>query len=105
MLKFFKMLGKTLAVAFVVSLVYFTFFTKGNFGRHSVTINPNIYYAFQQIYHTCKSSDYSDRSRDCRIVVDIFNHCTRGQLRCSVPEYYQFLDNLGFDLPPFYMDE
>ena len=94
-----------MAVGFVVSLAYFAFFPKGNFNRNPVSINPNIYYAFQQIYHACRSVDISDRTRDCRVVVNIFNRCTKGELRCSVPEYYQFLDNLGFDLPPFYVDD
>ena len=105
MVKFLILIGKIMAVGFVVSFVYFSFFAKGNFNRSPAKINPNIYYAFQQIFHACQATDISDRTRDCRVVVDIFNRCKKGELRCSVAEYYQFLDNLGYKLPPFYMDE
>ena len=105
MSKYVYMMAKIMAVAFIVSLVYFSFFSRGYLNRNPSKINTNVYYAFQQIYHDCKTLDYSNRTRDCRVVMDIFNRCRKGELSCTVGEYYRFLDNLGYKLPPFYMDD
>ena len=105
MSKYVYMLAKILAVSFIVSLVYFTFFAKGYFNHNPSKINTNVYYAFQQIYFDCQSAEPWSRNRDCRVVVDIFNRCAKGELSCSAGEFYKFLDNLGYELPPFYMDD
>jgi hypothetical protein len=99
-----KTLARILAVVFIFVFIYSSIFKKDH-DRNPEQINPNIYYAFQQIHQGCRSIAVSRRARDCRVVVDIFERCKRGELLCTVSEYYQFLSDLGYELPPFYKDD
>lgn len=76
----------------------------GSFNKDPEKINPEIYVTFQDIYHSCNVADLSDLSKNCHLVVSVFDRCLSGDLRCPVTDYYKFMNNLGYKLPPLYLE-
>jgi hypothetical protein len=104
---FLKLLSfkKTFTLLLFGAFIYFTFFYQERFNKDPAHINPAIYLSFQDIYSTCNARQLADASKNCVVIVDIFDRCLSGSLDCPVSQYYQFVKNLGYDLPPFYTDD
>ena len=95
---------KTFTFLIFSAFVYFTFFYQEGYNKDPAKINPAIYLSFQDIYATCNAQTLMEASKNCVVIVDIFNRCLSGSLDCPVSDYYQLIKNLGYDLPPFYVD-
>jgi len=72
-------------------------------------VNELIYPAFRKIEDYCQGyvfEEYVSQSelKRCEAVIEKKRRCdaTDPTFTCSAEEYYDFLLNLGFDLPPFY---
>lgn len=104
---FFKILNfkKTITFLLFSTFVYFTFFYQERYDKNPANINPAIYMSFQDIYANCASQQVIDASKNCVVVVDIFHRCLSGELDCPVSDFYQFVKNLNYDLPPFYLED
>ncbi|NLC70560.1 MAG: hypothetical protein GX751_04280 [Desulfuromonadaceae bacterium] len=104
---FWKLLAFKNTLTFLIFgvFVYFTFFYHERYNKDPAKINPAIYMSFQDIYRNCNAQQLADASKNCIVVVDVFNRCLSGELDCPVSDYYHMVKNLGYDLPPFYVED
>lgn len=70
-------------------------------------INKSIYPTFRAIEVYCSEYVLQDRiSQDelkkCKSILDKEASCSEPNYECSAEEYYNYLKDAGFELPPFY---
>lgn len=63
-------------------------------------INPEIFVQFQNIEYYCVQQSIDDSlTKQCVQFLQLLDYCS--ETNCSAEYYYEQLDLLGFDLPPF----
>ena len=84
-----------------VTLLIFWFSGSDERGDQS-HVNEAVFTTFSKIEKDCNAEDFDNQSATCSKIYKHKSECKQVTRKCSSLTYYQFLKDIGYDLPPYY---
>jgi len=84
-----------------VALVFF--WLNGSADRtNQDNVNPEVFVAFNKIETDCNAENFDAQSKNCSKIYKFKKECKQVTRKCNSFTYFQFLEELKYELPPYY---
>lgn len=95
-------ISKLVIVITIIAAIYLIYDDIRTERENNKNINDQIYLTFLNIEQNCLSFSEMNRPKKCELMLKMEERCSDTRRECPAEEYYETLQRLGFDLPPYY---
>ena len=67
-------------------------------------VNPEVFAHFKDIERQCQQESFGNHSVNCEKIENHNKDCLKISVSCDSRSYYEFLQGLGYSLPPYLLE-